>query len=76
MGAPGRPLQGDEILEHKLEETESVWWIFGKTKAQVERAAVQRPWGRNVLAVFQAQRWLGGAESRDMGQRCSRKARS
>lgn len=55
MGAPGRPLQGDEILKHKLEERESVRWIFGKTKAQVERAAVQRPWGRNVLAVFQAQ---------------------
>lgn len=65
MGAPGRPLQGDEILEHKLEETESVRWIFGKTKAQVERAAVQRPWGRNVLAVFQAQH--GWVEQREPG---------
>ena len=54
---------------NKKFKTESVRWIFGETKSLVELAAVQRPWGNNVLPMFQAQQWLGGAE-------CSRKVES
>lgn len=61
---------------NKKFKTESARWIFGETKSPVEWAAVQRPWGSNVLTVFQAQQWLGGAERWEVDQRCSRKVES